>query len=401
MNDMSIATPRIAFDISALDPNFKAHAQRGIGRYVSELVKYFSNEQYPVQRFDHNSLPARSPFLKSIDWISRVSPLGRNTLRQQFLYPLKLGRADFSAVEAIHFPAHMDAPMWSKRPCIVTVLDLIPHVLSDLYKADRSPWRYRLARGLEIRAIRNAKLILAISKCTAKDIENILGIPGERIVVTPLGVGEEFFRQQILDEASIRARYNIPCGRKIILYVGGIDPRKNINVMFEAFSIVCAKERESGAIPPVLLLSGRIQEDREYPKLISRITELSLQKDVITPGYIREEDLLSLYAISAVFFFPSLYEGFGLPPLEAMAAGTPVVSSNSSSLPEVLGDAALLVAPSDVQGFAEALYGVLKNPDLRSRLSACGRKQAQHFSWAKTGQATINAYRSLSQRGVH
>lgn len=298
----------------------------------------------------------------------------------------------------LHFPAHMDPPAFSPLPYIVSVMDLIPLVLSDLYKAVSPTWRFKLARYLELQAIRKADLILAISKSTAHDLQEYLEIPEKKIIVTPLGVEEKFFSAELkISEADLRSRYNIPLDRKIILYVGGIDQRKNCNKMLETFEEVCHAEKIAGNQPPVLVMVGKIEHDRQYPKLLSMITNLDLKDDVCLTGFIPDEDLLQIFAISSVFLFLSLYEGFGLPPLEAMACGLPVVSSNTSAMPEVLADAALSVDPTDTEQAAKSILDILHNDDLTLSLREKGRLQAKQFSWQTTCKLTAEAYKKMAE----
>lgn len=387
----------VGFDTSALDPGFKAHAARGIGRYVSELKRYFdslANDRLKVGFFDHRAVRAPA----GMDRLISLLPAGRETVRQQIVYPLTLKISRRAAFNVMHFPAHMDAPSWSMRDYVITVLDLIPLVCADLYKADRPSWRYRLARWLEISAIKNASLILAISENTANDVHRLLSIPRERIIVTPLGVDERFF--EVVPgqpkSASIRQKLGVPENGRIVLYVGGIDPRKNYPGMLRAFSAVAGRYRERGEAPPYLVLAGKISGDREFPKLMALVKELGLSEFVRMPGYVQDSDLLDLYAISSVFFFPSLYEGFGLPPLEAMAAGTPVVSSNTSAMPEILGEGALLVSPTDERAAAERICSLLDSEALSHSFREAGRRRARQFTWRRTGDATVAAYERLA-----
>jgi glycosyltransferase involved in cell wall biosynthesis len=380
-------------DTSALDPTFKEHAARGIGRYVRELTHYFascSDAKVRVLPFDHRTL---IPY----GWVGRLSR-GRQTLKQQLLYPLRLGFGASLGFDIVHFPAHMDAPAWSPCAYILTVLDLVLLVCADLYRAEQPGWRFRLARWLEIRAIKNASLILAISENTAQDVHHLLDISPARIVVTPLGVNEKFFSARLVeDEAVLRRRYGIPLNRPILLYVGGIDQRKNSATLLEAFRIVLHTRRASGGPLPVLVMVGKIQHDRQYPKLKALIRTKGLVGDVVLPGYISDEDLLQLYCLTSVCCFLSLYEGFGLPPLEAMAAGVPVVCSNTSSLPEVVGNAAALVAPHDAALAAKTILRVLDDAAYAGFLSECGRKRARLFPWSRTGATTLAAYERFAQ----
>ncbi len=389
----------IGFDISALDPEFKEHAQRGIGRYVRELYKYFKaspattdpSSGPTIAEFDHRSF--------SVNWLTNLLPFGRLTVKQQILFPLSLWLRGGSRYQAFHFPAHMDAPSWCPVPYILTVLDLIPLVMADLYKADRPSWRFHLARWLEIRAIKNASLILAISECTARDVQRLLGIEPERIVITPLGVDQKFFEARRHESSSaLLGRYNIPADRPIIMYVGGIDQRKNYWTMLQALLEIKTENQKQSKPAPVLLMIGRIEQDRQYPKLQRLITEYGLGGDVCMPGFVPDEDLLQLYQESSLFLFLSLYEGFGLPVLEAMAAGLPVVCSNTSSLPEVAGEAACLVDPTDAHAAALAMQLILDSPARRQELIELGKAQAAKFSWAQTGLATQAAYQQFFKK---
>ena len=384
----------VGFDTSALDPTFKDHAARGIGRYVRELTHYFAtcpDTKVKILPFDHHSL---SPYR----WVDHLL-LGRQRLKQQLLYPLQLGFGTRHGFDTMHFPAHMDAPSWSPCAYILTVLDLVPLVCADLYRSDQPSWRFRLARWLESRAIKNASLILAISENTAQDVHHLLGVSPARIVVTPLGVSEKFFDPRLVEnEVVLRQRYRIPPKRPVLLYVGGIDQRKNTWTLLEAFHIVLHARRVSGGTLPVLVMVGKIQHHQQFPKLKGLIHAKGLVGDVVLPGYIPDEDLLQLYCITSVCCFLSLYEGFGLPPLEAMAAGVPIVCSNTSSLPEVVGNAAALVSPHDAELAAKTILRVLDDATYAGFLSECGRKRARLFPWSRTGATTLAAYERFAER---
>ncbi len=393
----------VGFDTSALDESFKSHAHRGIGRYVRELAAYFNRQssaaasssanEVQVGYFNHTSFVSgriARPLLKAL-------PAGVNTVRQQILFPLQLSTGVTAPFNCVHFPAHMDAPAWSIKPCIITVLDLIPLILKDLYLPERGNLRFHFARWLEIRAIRSAKLIIAISDTTKQDLVRVLGIAPERIMVTPLGVDARFHAATLqCSEAQIRARYGIPNGRPIILYVGGIDQRKNYRALIETLRRLVSNPAP-GQGAPVLVMAGNIAGDRQFPKLKALIADAKLDDSVILPGFIPDHDLLQLYPISSVFFFPSLYEGFGLPPLEAMAAGVPVVSSNTSCMPEVLGDAAVCVDPLDYDAAAQEMYGLLTDPQRRMLLKERGKERAAQFTWERTGELTMQAYERLAR----
>lgn len=384
--------PVVGLDVSALDSAFKAHAGRGIGRYVRELHRYlqgYQSDTIAVDTFDHQT--CRLPLV--IERGLSMIPVGRQTIRQQMVYPVQLGSGPMSRFSALHFPAHMDAPAWTWKPYILTVLDLIPLVLADLYAADVPGWRFRFARYLELRAIRGASLILAISECTARDLERVLNIAPERIRVTPLGVDKSFF-EPAADEASERAWevVGLPRGTNILLYVGGIDPRKNVLGLVRVFDELLSARRSAGLDTPHLVIAGRVAEDRGYPRLCEEIRRRGLEEFIHLVGYVADDVLRGLYQIATIFVFPSRYEGFGLPPLEAMAAGVPVVSSRAASLSEVLGEVGVGVEPDDTAGWVSEIAALLDDPARRVRLSEEGVVQARRFTWARTGEATAAAY---------
>lgn len=395
---------RVGLDISALDPAFKCHAQRGIGRYVSELTRTIGEREHEglsVGHFDHTELLHSGLAARAVNLL----PAGRTTVRQQLLYPLKLNAGSLKQFSFVHFPAHMDAPAWSPKPFVLTVLDLIPLILEDLYRANRPGWRFAFARWLEVRSIQHAAFLIAISETTANDIHRVLGVPRDRIMVTPLGVDESFFaiaeaRKAVSaeDSMALRIRLGIPVGRPILLYVGGHDERKNIRTLVEIAAEAVREVERNGGDVPVLVLAGRISSPKEEERLNVALWDFSMASDTVSLGYVTDEDLRALYAESSVFLFPSLYEGFGLPVLEAMAAGLPVACSNVSSMPEVLGDTGLTFKPTDVRGGAKAVLELLRSPDLSAQLADAALKRARTFTWERTGRLTLEAYRAAGER---
>jgi glycosyltransferase involved in cell wall biosynthesis len=297
--------------------------------------------------------------------------------------------------DILQFPAHMDAPAFGGAKYVLTLLDLIPLIFSDLYKAEQPNWRFHFARWLEVRSIKNASKILAISQCTADDAHRILGIPYEKIEVTPLGVDDSFFTQSSQDKTTVQKRYKLNSFDKLILYVGGIDQRKNIEVLLDIFAQVKGKAQKRNGEKVGLVLLGSIRKEKQYPKLCQQCDDLEIVDDVVMPGFVPDEDLIALYQACDLFLFPSLYEGFGFPPLEAMAAGLPVVSSNTSSMPEVLGDAAYYFEPTDVAQGVEAVCQVLFNEEVAAELKEKGCVQARKFTWQQTAEKTLRAYESL------
>jgi glycosyltransferase involved in cell wall biosynthesis len=235
-------------------------------------------------------------------------------------------------------------------------------------------------------SVRRADLVLADSESTRSDVIELLGVSPDRVRVIYPGVDEGFQRvrdTQVL--AAVRRRYQLP--ERFVLSVGTLQPRKNLNRLVEAY----AQARMDTDVK--LVIAGGT--GWLYEGIFRRVEELGLQGDVYFPGYVVDEHLPALYTLADLFVFPSLYEGFGLPPLEAMACGTPVVTSNVSSLPEVVGDAALMVDPRDVVALANAMVQVLGDPCLRSGMVQRGLAQAQGFTWLRAAQELLRLYHEL------
>ena len=388
--------PSIALDTSALDPEFKEHALRGLGRYVSKLRDALDSAASPditISSFQHTEL-ARGSRLAGL---LAHSPIGAQLLQQHFAYPARMRRCLVPRPDFVHFPAQTDVPAWCPLPYVVTVHDLIPRTMSDLYlrgKSARARFAYSAVRSLEALAIRRAGMILSISHRTADELQSHLGIPRERIRVVPLGIDELFFQTPRDDrEPPLRDRYGLHPTRPLVTYVGGIDRRKNVGGLLRVVERLGARRRENHRPAPQLVIAGDVAGHAEYPELTRTIRQLGLSADVCLPGYVPDDELVRLLQASSVFSFLSLSEGFGLPPLEAMAAGVPVVASNASVMPEVLGDAALLVDPNDLESSVHAIERILDEPELSQQMSRAGRAHARKYSWRATGEATLEAYR--------
>lgn len=395
-DEAGIDLPRIAIDVRGLQSDFKSHHGRGIGRYVRSLLEamlpqdserrvgFVAEEgaELPgIGRGGHRNLH-RVP---SPPWVSRFGSQAVH-VRQHLVWPRVLPNLPF---DLFHFCSQTDAPARLRADYVVTVLDLIPHRLPELYSQGKSRIRFRLGRFLEQQAMTRARGVIAISEYTRKDLRDLIGIPDERIVVTPLGVTPGLAPASEGDVAAFRRRHQLR--PDYLLYVGGIDRRKNIPFLLEVARAVIAEQ------PDVeLVLAGRYRDDPDFPALVERIQRAGLERSVRLAGYISEEELPALYSGAAMFLYPSLYEGFGLPPVEAMACGAPVVAANRTALPEVLGKAALLADPEELTEFVAAVRALLADPERRRELAAAGRRQAERFTWEATARATLEAYRHFA-----
>jgi glycosyltransferase involved in cell wall biosynthesis len=271
---------------------------------------------------------------------------------------------------------------------VVTIHDLIPLLFPEY----RTGLWVRAYMGLVSAAARRAEHIIADSLCTQRDIVNLLGIPEGRVTVVYLAAGDEF-QPAAQDESDglVRGRYRLEA--PYILYLGGFDRRKNLDGLLRAYALA----RTRYGFPHKLAIAGRL------PTVGSPFTpdprrmahDLGPEGNVAFLGWVEEEDRAALYRGAALFVFPSLYEGFGLPLLEAMACGVPVVASDAGSLPEVVGEGGVLVNPRDVHSLAEAMGEVLSDGALARELAARALRQAQRFSWHKAARETLDIYRTV------
>jgi glycosyltransferase involved in cell wall biosynthesis len=291
-------------------------------------------------------------------------------------------------VDVIHVP-YFAPPLLGARKTLVTVHDLIPLILP----AYRGSLLVRTYTGLAAIAARRAAAILTDSHSSKKDIVTLLRVPSQRVRVVHLAASEAF--KPVVDEArlaEVRRKYALP--EKYILYLGGFDQRKNLETLVAAYAAVDAHLTEETG----LVLAGRLptRDSDFFPDPRPMVERWGLQGKVVFAGWVEEEDKPALYSGASLFVFPSLYEGFGLPVLEAMSCGAAVIASNSASLPEITGDAAVLVDPGDADGLAAAITRLLESAALREELALRGLQRASLFSWQETVAQTLDAYRSVA-----
>jgi glycosyltransferase involved in cell wall biosynthesis len=297
-------------------------------------------------------------------------------------FPLFLRRL---APSLVHIPLNR-VPLFISEPYVVTIHDMA----SLLFGTGSGP-RTQARRFLLRRGLLRAKRILAVSEATRRDVHDALGIPADRIHLAYNAPNPDFFRPAAAGRVrSIMERYQIDY--PFLLYAGNIRPQKNIPRLVEAFAVA----REHLSSHPVyrnlhLIIIG--DEISRYPSVRRAVIQTRVEKVVRFLGFVPFEALRIFFESAALFVFPSLYEGFGLPPLEAMATGTPVVASNVSALQEVLGDAALLVNPENVFEIARAIQEALLDQELRGELIAKGKAQAARYSWERTAREVLEVYR--------
>jgi glycosyltransferase involved in cell wall biosynthesis len=300
---------------------------------------------------------------------------------EQLLAPLLLRRSGADLFHGVHSVVPLTCPV----PSVVTVHDLAFIRFPQTFRAYN-----RIYLDLATRlSVRRAARVLVVSEHTRREVIGLLGVAPERVVVTPNAVREHFCPPDPATLAAFRARKGLP--ERFVLYVGTLEPRKNLTTLLEAYAEVARRQ----TIP--LLVGGG--KGWLYDAVFQRLEALGLREQVRFVGYLDEEELPLWYAAATVFVFPSIYEGFGMPPLEAMACGTPVVASNTSSLPEVVGDAGVTVSPYDPAALAAAISRVLDDADLRQELRERGLRQARAFSWRVTAERTLAAYEAAVRHG--
>jgi len=379
----------VAFDLRPLQDGFKAHKARGIGVCTRNIISRrslapgtiaispFHDPRYESEEaVRHGSVPLE------LGAVARsVSPYLKEFIVQRLFMRRSLERfAEKSGADIFYFPTHLDVPPGLRIPYAVTAHDMIQSALKDRFYGSL---KNRLAVSRQMDALRGAAVIFAVSEHTKKDVVKHAGADPSKIIVTSNGV-DSVFRPgggRLPDGL-------IPPGR-FILNVGGIDWRKNTPLLLRSFAELHGKHLEWR-----LVVTGEIKNDPLYPAFRSLVAELGLEKSVVETGYVTAETLCALYNRADIFFYPSLYEGFGLPALEAMACGTPVISTNRASIPEVVGTAAVLLDPDKPDDFSEALIRLAESEDERGRLSEAGVRRAAMFTWDACAE---KVYRGLAE----
>jgi glycosyltransferase involved in cell wall biosynthesis len=304
----------------------------------------------------------------------------------------KVSRPLLPLVDIAHFTNFIGFPI-RRAKIILTIHDLaFIRYPETIQRLNLFILRSLLKYSLDI-----ADVVITVSNSTKKDLVSFFDYPQEKIIAIPLGVDHNIFRP-VYNESSIelfKRKYSL--GR-YILFLGTLEPRKNPIGLLKAYVVLCHK-MELDRTPDLVFGGGRGWNNKIFEeKYLNLDIDKNIKDKIHFLGYIPQEELPFLYSGAEVFVFPSLWEGFGFPPLEAMACGVPVVTSNASSLPEIAGDAALLVDPYSPEQIAEAVYGILTNKSLASRLKSAGIRQAAKFTWENTAWQTLEVYKRVANR---
>jgi glycosyltransferase involved in cell wall biosynthesis len=353
----------------------------GIGTYVRNLVRHLALIDRETSYFllcDKVDAPTLRDLADNFTPV--VESAAGYGLREHVSIPAQLRRL---GAHLFHSP-HYVLPLLCRTPAVVTVHDCI-HLLFPEYLPSRFAFTY--ARHMMGSAIRRSAMVLTVSEASRRDILRFYpDADPEKLRVVPNAIDPALLEDPGEEEKErVRERYRIR--ERFVLYAGNIKPHKNLERLIAAFGRL---RQRPGFDDVKLLIIG--DEVNRYPSLRRAVEAAGVRQDVRFFGFVPDRTLAALYRMAAAFAFPSLYEGFGLPPLEAMACGTPVLTSQVSSLPEVVGDAALLVDPTDVAQIAHGLERLLSDRPLRAELTARGRMRARSFSWERSVRAIHEGY---------
>jgi glycosyltransferase involved in cell wall biosynthesis len=361
----------------------------GIGTSAFNLVRFCIREaeqRYPRMVFVIFTGPQTClDGISGDNWTvdERFQSVESSVLRLLFYIPRGL-RAQ--RVDVFHGLDHIGIPLFGKvGRYVATIHDMIPLICPQFVT-----WRHRLVVAAACRRLRRqADLVIVPSETTKADVVYQLQIAPERIVVIPWGCDERFQPQGDPTRlAVVQRKYRLP--RRYLLFVGTLEPRKNLTTLLKAYAMLRAEGPDKDVKLVVVGRKGWL-----YAEVFETMQALALHQDVLFTDFVDDADLPDLYRGALLLVLPSLYEGFGLPILEAMASGVPVIASNTSSMPEVAGEAALLIDPRNPQAIAEGMAQVLADEQLRKTLTQRGLARAQCFTWENVAQRTLALYAAL------
>lgn len=359
----------------------------GIERYLRGLLKWLAiidkkNEYLLFGNKDNaGTFELRENFREIISPVSaRVRPA--KILWEQIFLPFQLKKEKVDIV----LSAGNIAPKLTFCPSIVIIYDLISFAYPENFSlAERLALKYLLYRTATF-----ADRIITISESSKKEIQKWLGVSEDKISVV-YGGCDENFRKDEIDIERAKNKFGIKNG--FIFCSASLRRYKNLDGLIRAYNIL----KKKYAITQKLVLAGH--KEKYYEEMQELVKLLGLQNDVIFTGFITEDELRSLYSSADTIVYPSFYEGFGLPLLEAMASGTPVVASDSTSIPEVVGDAGLLFDPHNINEMAETIYSVIKDKDLKKVLISKGFERIKEFTWERTAEGVLGVINSAVKTG--
>jgi glycosyltransferase involved in cell wall biosynthesis len=370
----------IGIDAHALGQR-QAGNETYIGNLIKSLAELGGNNRYTLYLSNAEAAARwRTGFTKQfpnfeVRLLPPPTPLVRVPVALEFELRLR-------PVDALH--VQFSAPLFCPVPVIATIHDLAFEHMPETFTRRGSLQLKFTVRWTAKRAAR----IATVSEYSRQDLIKTYRLPPEKVVVTHNGIGPIFSPQPASDDEGLKLRQRFGIERDFILAVGSLQPRKNLVRLIKAYSEL---RRRLDDFKYQLVIVGR--KRWLSSEIFAEVRKQDWGRDVIVTGYVQDEDLPAFYRAASAFAYPSLFEGFGIPPLEAMACGTPVVTSNTSSLPEVAGDAALLIDPYDDEGLANALLRIVNDEPLRALLRERGIEQSKKFTWRNAAEKTLQLYR--------
>ena len=366
-----------------LDGRFYRRQTGGIGRYSQQLVqnmlKIDSQNQYFLflTKQDLPECNLEAPNLKKI-----LTDIPHYSLAEQVKLPFILRKYNLDLMHFLNF----NLPIFYQGKFVVTIHDLTMVFYPALRRQQSKIFRQAFIKVLKTAIVKSQKIITA-SHCVKEDIIKYYGASSDKIAIIYEGASDTFGSASKFQQDKIKQKMAIT--KPFILFVSQWRPHKGLLQAIAAFEILHEKYYKSLQF----VIAGKPNPD--FPEIAEKIQASKHKKDIILPGFVADDDLPALYSAASVFIFPSFYEGFGLPPLEAMACGTPVCASNTSCMPEILGSAALYFNPQKPEDMAAKIKEALENQNLRHSLIARGFKQVKNYSFQKTAEETLNIYQKI------
>ena len=373
---------RIGIDATALPPQ-----PVGAGNYIIQLIRALAGliGEDELVIFAEEKGPALIdlPVTPNIEWrlIPDKDPAVRLIWEQAFFSRL-IREADIDVLHSLHYTR----PFRLSCSSVVTFHDMTFFLYPELHTRTK---RIFFPQAIKSSA-RRADFVITVSESTRQDAIRLLGLSADRVITIQHGVDRAFRPINDIEFGKrVTNKYRLP--GKFILYVGLIEPRKNLSLLINAY-----KKLVDDGTDHNLVLVGRF--GWMFDEVLEQIEKLNLTDKVILTGYVEQVDLPMVYNLCDLFVYPTLYEGFGLPALEAMACGIPVVTTDVSSLPEIVGEAGLLVPPDDVEALFQGINNVLNDEDLSRNMARRGTEQAAKFSWEWAARSTLEVYRQAIKK---
>ncbi|MDP8255678.1 MAG: glycosyltransferase family 1 protein [Candidatus Alcyoniella australis] len=369
-------TLKIGIDARPCDGN-----KSGVGFWTYSLIRSLARIDRENLYYLYSNRPIDLSFVDQPNFVQRVQPMPISNLWLQTRLPRTLKR---DGVDLFH-GTNFIVPLWGRTPSVTTIYDISSALMPRVHKRANN-----IIQRLVPAAARKARGVIAVSEHTKADIVRHIGLPPEKVHVIYGAPGDVF--QPIDDREGLeRLRLELGLPERFCLFVGTLEPRKNIGLLLDAFRLLL----DAGFDSHKLVIAG--EPGWNYEQIFQRHEQLGLGEHVKFIGYVGWERLPMLYNLTDVFLFPSLYEGFGLPPLEAMACGTPAIVSDSSSLPEVVGEQGIKVGAHDAAALAAAIEHLLGDGEYYRQQVEYSLQRAAQFSWDDVARRTREVYMELAQ----